>query len=136
MGLVTRAYGRSHCHFEHYLRVYPREALLIYVIGALLLALALTGGYAKYEYTRAEGAEAKVETQKVKIESMNQASLATKADGDRRVAEASRGIARATKETALARTDAERLKGLQGSATPAVACPAGEAVSELRKGLK
>lgn len=102
----------------------------------MALAIAIATGWGKWEQHRAETAEAKVSAAEAKIEQQNSAIAATKADGDRRVAEASKGVARATKETKAAQSESARLLELAKSKTPPGACPAGNAVAELRKGLK
>lgn len=109
---------------------------MIYLYIAAAIAFAGLGAYAKIEHSRADAAQAQVAERDAKIEQQNAAIKATKEEGDRRVAAASQGVVRATKETAAARTEAERLKTLSAAPTPAGACPAGAAMAEIRKGLK
>lgn len=103
------------------------------VVGALVLGL---GAWGKYEQTRADGAEAQVQALGAKIEQQNQAVEQTKADGDRRVAEAQKGLKIASATAQGYRSEAQRLRSMVGQPTPAGNCPAGLAVAELRKGLK
>lgn len=109
---------------------------MIYVYIAVAIAFAAVSGYAAIEHSRATAAKAELGECNTKIESQNAAIAATKADGDRRVAEAAKGAARAAKTTEAARTEAERLKALLAAAAPAGSCPAGAGVAEVRKGLK
>ena len=109
---------------------------MIYLLGGLALIAALSGLFGAWEHKGKLAAEAQVTALETKIEAQNQAVLAVKAEGDRRVAQARQGVATATQATQAARSEAERLRGLQSAPTPAGACPAGAAVAELRKGLK
>ena len=109
---------------------------MLYLYIAAAIAFAAVSGYAAIEHSRAGKFEAQVSERDAKIEQQNQAIVATKAEGDRRVAAATQGVAKATTETARARSEAERLKGLQTAATPAGACPAALGAAEIRKGLK
>ena len=109
---------------------------MIYLLGALALVAALSGAFGAWEHKGKLRAEAQVGELQAKIETQNQAVLATKAEGDRRVAQARQGVAQATQATAVYRTEAERLRGLAGSQTPAGACPEAAAVAELRRNLK
>ena len=109
---------------------------MIYLLGAMALVAALSGLWGGWEHNRAGKFEAQVSELNTKIEAQNAAIQQTKAEGDRRVAEATKGVARAIQTTRAAQTEAERLRSLQGAATPAGNCPAGSAVAELRKGLK
>ncbi len=60
----------------------------------------------------------------------------TKADGDRRVAAAEKGVQKAAAASRGAVQEAARLRAVQGQPAPAGACPAGAAVAEVRAGLK
>lgn len=109
---------------------------MIYLFAAMALAVAVAGGWGKWEQHRAETAEAKVEARDATIRQQNDAIAATKADGERRVSEATKGAARAAQGTQAARTEAGRLKGLLAAAAPAGACPAGAGVAKVREGLR
>ncbi len=114
---------------------------MIYLYIAAAIAFAGLGVWGKYEQTRADGAEAKVEALDSKIEQQNAAVQQTKADGDRRVAEAVKGVQAARKVTAGAQAEAARLRALAGgpgkpqTPTPAGSCPEAQAVAEIRRGL-
>ena len=109
---------------------------MIYLIGGMAIVIALLGGYADIQHSRAQAAQAQVQALGAKIEQQNQAIAATKADGDRRVAEAEKGLKAATDGAKAARSEAARLRALAQAKTPLGACPAGMAVAELRRGLK
>ncbi len=108
---------------------------MIYLYIAAAIAFAAVSGYAAIEHSRAGKFEAQVAERDARIESQNAAIATTKADGDRRVAEATKGVAKATKETQAARNEAERLRVATRAPSKPSACPAGDAVSEVRKGL-
>lgn len=69
----------------------------------------------------------------------NAAIDALKAESDRRVGEASKGLAKATTDAQAARGEAARLritaKEAGAQKAPAQACPAGRAVATIRRGL-
>lgn len=110
---------------------------MIYLIAGMAITIALLGAAVDVEHNRVIAAKAQVEALGSKVEQQNQAILATKADGDRRVKEAQDGLARATQGAASARAEAARLRTLaQSGKTPLGACPAGMAVAELRRGLR
>ena len=109
---------------------------MIYVLGAFALVAALSGLWGGWEHKGKLEAQAQVAERDAKIEAQNQAIATTKAEGDRRVAAASAGAAKAAQATRAARSEAERLRGIQALPTPAGDCPAGVAVAEVRKGLK
>ena len=114
---------------------------MIYLYIAAAIAFAGLGLYAKFEHAGKAEAEAKVETLETKITAQNSAIAQTKAEGDRRVAEATKGVQRATAATAAARGEAARLRALAGlpgspaKPTPPGSCPEKDAVAELRKGF-
>ena len=109
---------------------------MIYVLIAAGVIAAAGGLFGAWEHHSVQTAEAKLGECSATLKQQNDAITATKAEGDKRVAEATKGIARAAQATQAARTEAERLRVLQGQPTPAGACPAGKAVAEIRKGLK
>lgn len=108
---------------------------MVYVAGVLLVLLLIAGGYAKIERADRIAAEAKVTACEARIEKQNEAIKTTKEEGDRRVAAAKKGVVQAGKETAAARSEAARLRKLQEGKGPTGPCPAGVAMSEIRKGL-
>ena len=108
---------------------------MIYLIAGMGLVIVLLGGYADIQHNRVIAAKAELGECTAKIEQQNQAIAATKAEGDRRVAEASKGVKAATVATAKARSEADRLRGLAGGATPTGTCSSASAVAEIRKGL-
>ena len=109
---------------------------MIYLLGGLALVAALLGLWGDVQHQKVKAAEAKVELLQSTIDQQNAAVAATKADGDRRVAQATAGAARARQDTAQARSDAERLRQAGGVATPAGSCPEAIAVAEVKKGLR
>ena len=109
---------------------------MIWLYAAAAIAFAAALGYAKIEHSGKLEAQAQVQALGSKIEEQNAAVQQTKADGDRRVAAAQKGVQVATVATAKARSEAQRLRAMQGQPTPAGACPAASAVAEIRKGLQ
>lgn len=71
----------------------------------------------------------------VQIKVQNDAVAALKAEGDAKVAKASEGLRREATKAQAARSEAERLRTLAKAPVAATACPAGQAVEEVRKGL-
>ena len=69
------------------------------------------------------------------IEAQNAAIAVLKAEGDRRVAAASKGAKAAREATVAARSEAQRLRDAAKAPGGAVACPAGRAVQTIRGGL-
>ena len=111
-------------------------AAVIWLIGGMALVIALLGAGMKMEHSGKVAAEAQVAERDAKIQAQNAAVATTKADGDRRVAEAKKGITRAATATQEARKEAERLRvASRNTPTKPGACPAGDAVAEVRKGL-
>jgi len=108
---------------------------LYWLLGMAIVA-AVAGGYGAWEHKGKLAAEAETQACAAKLEAQNQAVLALKAEGDRRIAAAQKGLKAASEQGQAARSEAERLRGLVSGATPPGACPAGAAVSELRRGLK
>ena len=117
-------------------RVPAGQTAVIYILGAFAIVAALSGLYGAWEHKGKVAAEAQVAELGAKIEQQNQAILQVKAEGDRRVAEASKGVQNAARATQAARSEAERLRTLQNAPSPSSSCPAATAVAELRKGLK
>ncbi len=109
---------------------------MIWLYAAAAIAFAAVSGYAAIEHSRAGKFEAQVAERDAKIEQQNAAIATTKADGERRVAEASKGVAKAATATKAARNEAERLRVVTRTVTVPGACPAADAVAELRKGLQ
>ncbi len=109
---------------------------MIYVIVIMVGLLAASSGYGWFQHEELTVAKSKVTTLETQISSQNKAVEATKAEGDKRVAQATKGVAAAATVTKAAVDEAARLRELQKGGTPAGACPAGMAVAELRKGMK
>ncbi len=109
---------------------------MLYLVGVMALVATLSGLYGGWEHKGKLAAEAQFQACEAKIESQNAAIQQTKAEGDRRGAEASKGVKAATQATAKARSEAERLRTLTSSPNAPSACPAGQAVAEVRKGLQ
>lgn len=109
---------------------------MIYLYIVVAIAFAAVSGYAAIEHSGKVAAEAELGACNTKIVSQNAAIATTKADGDRRVAEASKGVAKATKATQAARTEAERLAELLKNPPKPGACPAASGVAEIRRGLR
>lgn len=109
---------------------------MIYLYVAAAIAFAGMGIALKVEHSGKLTAQAQVAERDAKIEAQNEAVKVTKADGDRRVAEASKGVKAATQATAKARNEAERLRVASRAPTMPGACPAGDAVADIRAGLK
>ena len=70
------------------------------------------------------------------VATQNRAIEALGAESKARQARAAQGLARATQEAGKYRTEAERLRALAGGQTNPSECAAGEAVREIRRGLK
>ena len=109
---------------------------MMYALIGMGIALAVAMGYAKIEHSGKLEAQAELGACNTKIEAQNLAVAALKTEGDRRVAAASKGVAKAKAATAKATSEAERLRVLAGQPAKPGACPAGEGVAEVRKGLK
>ena len=124
---------------------------MLAILGPLLAGVALIGALVGFVHMeRKAGADAervKWEPQVAackasnkdlegKLEAQNKAISELKAEGDRRVAAASKGIARARTEAKAAISEAERLRTASKSSAPPGACPAASAATELRRGLK
>ncbi len=113
------------------------------IIGYLIAGIVLLGGITGFiAMERKAGGDAVRATLQPKIDKCegeltkaNDAAKAVQAEGERRIAAASAGVARARKEAAGAVSEAERLRGLAGGKAPASACPAASAVADIRKGL-
>lgn len=108
---------------------------MVYLYIVVAIAFAGLGAYAKIEHSGKLEAEAQVAERDAKITAQNAAIATTKADGDRRVAEAQKGIAKAATASQAARNEAERLRVASRTPAKPSACPAGDAVAEIRKGL-
>ena len=114
------------------------------IFGILIAGIVLIGSLAGFVAMerKAGGDSVRSELQpkltkcEADVEAQNQAILATKAEGDRRVAAASKGIARARTEAKAAISEAERLRTASKGSAPLGACPAASAAAEFRKGLK
>ena len=114
--------------------------LLGILIAGIVLVGSLAGFVAMERKAGGDAVRAKLQPQleacQVAVESQNQAIAKTKADGDRRVAEATKGVAKARTEAKAAISEAQRLRiASKGNAAPG-ACIAADAAAELRKGLK
>lgn len=109
---------------------------MIYLIGGMALVIVLLGAAVDVEHNRVKAAQSQVAALGSKIEQQNQAIAATKADGDRRVAEAQKGVQASQERTKAALSEAARLRALAAAKTPLGACPSGLAVAELRKGFR
>ena len=124
---------------------------MLAIIGPLLAGVALIGALVGFVHMeRKAGADAervKWEPQvaackasnkalKGKLETQNKAIAELRAEGDRRVAAASKGIAASAKVTQAAVSEAARLRALHDGETPAGPCPAGIATDKIRAGLK
>lgn len=120
-------------------------SLVPYIVGALAVAVAFGATY--YKGRVAGRAAATAELQPLldackgreralgtQIESQNEAVAALEAAGKARQAKASAGIAEASKRAKSAQDEAERLRQ-EAKKAPTGACPAGEAVNEVRRGL-
>jgi hypothetical protein len=113
---------------------------MIYVLVAMGIALAISSGYGYIQHEQKLVAEAKVTVLETQIGRQNDAVAVTKADGDRRVAQATKGVAASAAVTQAAVAEAARLRALGDVPTPPVVvasnCPAGAAVGQIRKGLQ
>jgi hypothetical protein len=117
-------------------------SLVIYAVMFLAVAGVVGGAYhtvKKSGYAEAEAEfKPKLEACTSEVQKANDAALAVKAEGDRRIAQASKGVAKARQEAKGAISEAEGLRGLAKAPTPPSAsgsCPAAAAVAEVRKGL-
>ena len=114
--------------------------LLPYLLG--FLAVAGVVGTAVHKVKAWGAAEVTAELQpqidqcQGELTKANDAAKALKADGDRRVAEATKGVARARREAAGAISEAQRLRTASKTNAAPSACIAADAATELRKGLK
>ena len=124
---------------------------MLAILGPLLAGVALIGalvGFVHMERQAGADAEKAKWAPKLsaceasnkdlggKIDAQNKAIADLKAEGDRRVAAASKGIAASAKVTEAAVSEAARLRALHGGETPAGPCPAGSATDKIRAGLK
>jgi len=109
---------------------------MLYIYIGVALAFLALGAVAKIEHSGKLEAQAQVAERDAKIGAQNAAIATTKAEGDRRVAAASQGVVKATQATAKARNEAERLRVAGRAPTMPSACPAGDAVKEVRAGLR
>ena len=114
--------------------------LLPYLLGFLAVAGVVGTAYhtvKKSGYTEAQAElQPQIDQCQGELAKANDAAKAVKAEGDRRVAEASKGVAKAKREAAGAISEAQRLRtASKGNAAPS-ACPAADAASVLRSGLK
>ena len=120
---------------------------LPYLIGAVLVAGVLGTTYWKgreagKEVIRAEltplltACEGREKGLQGQIDAQNRAVEALAAESKARQARAAKGLARATQEAGKYRTEAERWRALAGGQTKPSECAAGEAVREIRRGLK
>ena len=109
-----------------------------------LIALAILGSIAGLVgYERKAGADAvraelqpQIESCKAAVAQQNAAVAALEATSKAKIAAASKGLAKAATATAAARTEAERLRVAAKAGGAPTSCPAGQAVAEIRKGLK
>jgi len=109
---------------------------VIYVIGALALMLAISSGYGAWQHKAREVAEAQVGELQAQVGRQNDAVKVTKEEGDRRVSQATKGIAASAVVTQAAMDEAKRLRVLaESTLPPPTDCPAGAAVQQIRKGL-
>lgn len=116
-------------------------SLLAYLIAGAALIGALGGLYWKVDssgYARAEAElQPKIDACHAAVQKQNEAVAALKAEGDRRVGRATKGVAASAVVTRAAVDEARRLRILAEGALPAPTdCPAGVAVQQIRKGLK
>ena len=109
---------------------------MMYLLAGMALVTALTGAWGAWERHSKETAEAKVETLETRLDAQNKAVAALKAEGDRRVAQATKGIAASAKVTQAAVSEAARLRKAGEGSTPPGPCPAGIATDKIRAGLK
>jgi len=110
---------------------------VIYGIAALLFALAVSSGYGYIQHEQKLVAEAKVTVLETQIGAQNKAVEATKAEGDRRVSQATKGVAASAAVTQAAVDEAKRLRTLNEAQVPVPTdCPAGAAVAQIRKGFR
>ena len=114
--------------------------LIVYAV----LALGILGTLAGIAYSiRKAGGDAvraelepKLQACAAEVERANEAALATKAEGDRRIAAASKGAARARQDAQGAVSEAQRLRAFIAAPPTAEACPAASATARVREGLK
>lgn len=120
--------------------------LLAYGLMALAV-LGAIGGFVGYERkaggdsVRAElqpkltACQDQVSTMSGQITKQNEAVASLKTTGDAKIAAASKSLAKATTDAQAARTEAQRLRALASQTVSPSACPAGDAVAEIRKGI-
>ena len=108
---------------------------MLYALIGMAIAMAVAIGYAKIEHSGKLEARAELGSCNTKIEAQNLAVQQLKVEGERRIAAATRGVAKAQEGTKKARTEAERLRVLAGTQAEPSACPAAQGVAEIRKGL-
>ena len=110
---------------------------MIYVIAVMAALMTLEGAYGWYQKDQRELAEAKVATLEAQVGRQNDAVKTTKEEGDRRVAQATKGVAASAAVTQAMVDEAKRLRDELEKGTPVgSACPAGAAVAQVRKGLR
>ena len=123
--------------------VLDRQTVPINLIVYGFLALAVMGaiGEGVHQVKKWGGEDVRAELQPkidfchASIEAQNAAVQQLRVEGDRRIAAATIGVAKAQEGTKAARSEAERLRVLAGTQAEPSACPAGAAVAEVRKGL-
>lgn len=122
--------------------------LIVYGIMALAIMAAAAGAYQLVDNNWATDAgiargrqEATAELQPKlaactdALATQERAVQVLKAEGDARIARATKGLAEATRAASSAKTEAQRLRGLASRPAELKECPAGAAVSEIRLGL-
>lgn len=109
---------------------------MTYVIIVMGVMLAGASTYGWYQHEERVVAEAKVTTLEAQIGRQNDAVAATKAEGDKRVAQATKGVAASAAVTQAALEEAARLRKANEQGTPVGDCPAGAAAAQIRKGLR
>ena len=121
--------------------------LIMYGLIALAVAAAFGGTYFSGRQAgkaaeradwkpRLEACQQQVSGLENAVATQNRAVEALAAESKAKQARAAQGLARATQEAGKYRTEAERLRALAAGQTKPSACPAGEAVREIRRGLK
>ena len=109
------------------------------VLGLMLAAIGIQTwrldrchkGFAEYRATAEIREKALGET----INVQNRAVAALETESKNRIARAEKGRLEALRMTQGARNEAERLRGLAKATQAPSACPAGQAVEEIRRGL-
>lgn len=122
-------------------------SILPYLVAGIAILGVLGGTYYKGRLAGVEATEARltplltacegrVKALGDQIDAQNAAVEALQAAGKARVAKAEKGVKAAQEGAKAARSEAERLRVAASSKSSPSACPAKDAVDEVRKGLK